>query len=285
MIYCMHNLKEVFSMDKQTFVSQNEAKYRNMRLSLLMIVIFSALNVISLVLLETYFVFSAYIPLLVVSVGAGIYASSDIFLFYIIFAIIALILVLPYFLCWLFGKKKLGWMIAALVIFSVDSLFFLVDFLFALLMGEFTMILDLIFRVWALVSLAMGVSYGLKAAKEPAPAPAPNAEAGEYVPYEQVSDDVTRTLTVIRGKSFIGCAVPLVCYINGSEVFRLKNKESNTITVGGNSFELGVMFSNGLTSGSVTVPAGAENISYTVTIKSGMMANKVIFTPTATTEG
>ena len=47
-----------------TFTSINDAKYKNMRVSLLAIVIFSAINLISITLTQTYFLFSAYLFIL-----------------------------------------------------------------------------------------------------------------------------------------------------------------------------------------------------------------------------
>ena len=184
-------------------------------------------------------------------------------------------------------------MIGALVMFSLDTLLFLPDFITFLMAGDFSMILDLAFHVYALVSLAMGVSYGLKAKKEAASAAEAiptiaDAMIGNETDYAAAQNDIfaglQRTVTVTRKKSFVGCAIPIVIYANGQEVCRLKNGESQTVTVGANSFELGATLSNGLGAGSTIVPEGTTALSYQAAIKSGMMASRVVLTQTAISE-
>jgi hypothetical protein len=175
-------------------------------------------------------------------------------------------------------------MIAALVLFSLDSVAFLFDFILLLLSGEFSGIIDLLIRTWALVSLAMAVKFGLKAAKDPAPVQddtAANAEENVYVPGEDGMSEVQRTLTIRRKKAYAGCAIKFVCYINGNEACSLTNGETQTLSVSGNSFDIGVMFSNGLATVSEKIPAGTEDLDYTVYVKSGFWAAKMFVVPTA----
>ncbi len=275
------------------FTSINDAKYKNMRVSLLAIVIFSAINLISITLTQTYFLFSAYLPQLLAIEGYALYLETELAAFPIIMGLIGFVTVIPYFVCWIFSKKHIGWMIGALVMFSLDTLLFLPDFLMYLLGGDFSMLLDLAFHVYALVSIAMGVSYGLKAKKEA-------ATAAEAIPtmadamvengtdYTSACDDTfadfQRTVTVSRKKSFVGCAIPIIIYANGKEVCRLKNGESQTVTVSANSFELGATLSNGLGAGSTMVPEGTTALTYQAVIKSGMMASRVVLTQMSTVE-
>ena len=270
-------------MNNRQFLSQNEAKFRNARLSLLLIVVFSAVNIFSVVLLDTYFLFSAYIPQILASIGAMLYFDTGIVAIYFIFAVIGLLTVVPYLLCWIFSKKKQGWMIAALVMFSLDSVLFLIDFVSLLMQGDFSYIIDLAIRVWALVSLIFGVKYGLKTKAEAA-----NKEPDEVCDviedtYEEVTEvaygGAERTVTVIRKKSYIGCAMPMICYANGKEVCQLKNGETKSFTVSDKPFELGAMFKNGMCSGSLSVDAGTDALNYKVAIKAGMIANTIIITP------
>lgn len=272
-----------------TFTSLNDAKYRNMRISLLLIVIASTVNLFSIILTETYFLFSAYITQLLALVGYSLYLETQMIVYPIVMGVIGLITVVPYLLCFIFSKKHVGWMIGALVIFSLDSLLFLPDFFAFLMQGDVSMILDLAIRIYALVSLAMGVSYGLKAKKETANAAdaiptmgdATVGVGADYVPsFDAQVSDVTREVTVTRKKSFVGCAMPIVIYVNGKEVCRLKNGETQTVTVGSNSFELGAKSTNGLCAGSTMVPTGTDALSYQAAIKTGMVANHIVLTRT-----
>ena len=270
-----------------TFTSIYDAKYKSMRLSLLLIAVMSTINLVSIIFAETYFLFSAYLPQLLVSVGYSLYLETEITAFPIIMGLIGLVTIVPYFVCWVLSKKHIGWMIGALVMFSLDSLLFLPDFFLLLLSGDVSMLLDLAIRIYALVSLAMGVSYGLKAKKETATAAEaiPTmadvlAENGtDYAPATTPeADEVQRAVTVTRKKSFVGCAMPIVIYANGKEVCRLKNGESQTFTVGSNAFELGAQMSNGLCVGSTMVSEGTTALSYQAAIKSGMMTSHIELT-------
>ncbi|MBQ9112480.1 MAG: hypothetical protein IJY08_02755 [Clostridia bacterium] len=272
-------------MNKNQFVSQNEAKYKNGRISLLCIIIFSAINVLSIAFADVYFLFSAYIPQLVTSVGAILYADTGEMLFYIIAVIMSLLLIVPYLLCYIFSKKKVGWMIAALVIFGIDSLIFLPDFILWVF-EDVSMILDMAVRVIALVTLILGVVAGLKAEKEPKVAP----ETGEGMAYTPAGGEsldsetadtaqMMRALTIKRKKKYTGCAIEFRCFENGKEICRLKNGKSQTVMVTAQAFEFGVMFANGLSSEKILVPAGTTEIAYTVEPKMGFSMAKIIITP------
>lgn len=270
-----------------TFTSLNDAKYKNMRISLLLIVVMSIVNLFSVMLLESYFLFSAYLTQLLAFTGYSLYLETEKILFPILMGVIGLISVVPYLLCWIFSKKHVGWMIGALVLFSLDSLLFLPDFLVFLLEGDISMLLDLAIRIYALVSLAMGVSYGIKAKKDaeraeeavPTMGEALATDGTDYAPaFESATPDVERTVTVTRKKSLVGCAIPIVLYVNGKEVCRLKNGETQSFTVGSNAFELGAQLSNSLGAGSTMAPTGTDALAYQAAIKSGMMTSHVVLT-------
>ena len=71
---------------------------------------------------------------------------------------IGIALLVPCLLCWLFSKKKMGWMIAALVYFVFDTAFLL---LFALLLGMLTSIIDIVFHAWIIYYMIVGVKAGI----------------------------------------------------------------------------------------------------------------------------
>lgn len=143
-------------------------RYNSARIDLLIVAIATAINLILLATgSDTYFLFSASIPYAIGFTARymcglypeeyydGGYAAYDFFdpsLFYIALAIGALI-TLCYVLFFIFSKNnKVGCMIAALVVFSVDTLFMLWYYGLAL-----EMLMDVVFHVIVIVILAMGV--------------------------------------------------------------------------------------------------------------------------------
>lgn len=253
---------------------QNKNRYDQGRGALLVVAILSVVNLLSVTLTDTYFLFSSYVTQLFAFWGAILYEETQAVVFPVIFGIIGLITVVPYFLCYLFSKKRAGWMIAALVLFGIDSLIFLVDFVSLIAVGEISMLMDLVIRVWVIVSLAQGVKYGLRVKKDEE-----NAE-NESVPTaydcdangEEAFDEmasVVRTVTIARAKSFAGCAMQVSCCVDGKPVEMLKNGETKTIRISGKACELAILAPTGAASNVVGIPAGYENKSYTLKCKTG----------------
>ncbi|MBE6585889.1 MAG: hypothetical protein E7645_05090 [Ruminococcaceae bacterium] len=273
---------------KAIAMSQNETKYKNMRLMLLMTLIFSFVNCITIFAADMFFYFSAYLPLVIISVGKLFTEVPGGMIVYIIYTVLSIVLLVPYLLCYIFSKKRVGWMIAGLIIFSADTLLLLVDVLTAF---SSTLVICMVFHIYIIVTLAMGVKYGLDAKKERENAtngiPADAYAAGDaFVPQEDGSyatvetstyADVRRTITVIRKKSFVGCAVAIHCYAGNNQVFSLKNGKSDTFEATGDTFVLRAGSGNGLVVGEIQVPAGTENLTYEVAMKMGMVTNTLEF--------
>ena len=271
-------------MNQQQLYYQKSNQYRSARGSLLTIVLLSVINVFSMIFSGSYFLFSAYLPQLFIYMGLDLAAESGDSLFLIVAGVFAVIVVVPYLLCWIFSKKHVGWMIGALCMFSLDSVLFLVDFVAFLQAGDFTMIIDLLIRVWAIVSLILGVKHGLAAKKEAENAPLEAtpafAENGDYAPNATEYSGLQRPITLARQKAFAASLVPMACYVNGKEVCVLKNGESQTVYAPEEAFELKVMLvaaNNGAfgvqpapTQGSITVDAGTAPLTYTLRMKSGL---------------
>lgn len=174
-------------------------KLRIARGNLLLTVIFTVINIVlTAANAGIYLLFSASVPHIIAEMGAMAvwypeefaemgFEVTDPKTLMIVCVAIGLILTVPYFLCWVFSKKHYGWMIAALVMFSFDTLFLLFFF-------DKSMILDLLFHAWVLYYLIMGVVNGACARKAHA------AEAGQPVgeeayivrePGAQPADDMT----------------------------------------------------------------------------------------------
>ena len=95
-----------------------EMKYKRSRYNLLLVAIVSVINLFSLALSQTYFLFSAQIPsffveLFMYTEEGEIAPFADL----IIPIVLGVILTIPYLLCFFFSKKRPGWMVAALVFF------------------------------------------------------------------------------------------------------------------------------------------------------------------------
>lgn len=252
-------------------------KYNNSRLSILLLFIFSVINIFTISTLGTYFLFSAYLPQVLISLA---YLDPSLTP---VMVILSILYILPYLLCYIFSKKKAGWMVAALVLFSVDSLFFLIDLFAYLAAGDLSFIIDLIFRIYVLASLIIGV-VNRKQAVSVANGVQENA-ANENVNQGSETEgnvdfyDTTRQLTIQRKKKFVGCAVAILVYANGKELGKLKNGQTETFTVPARAFHLRVAFSNGLSDNSIEIAAGESPIAYEVVPKMGFTANVLELNP------
>ena len=252
-------------------------KYNNSRQSILLLFIFSVINIFSISTLGTYFLFSAYLPQVLISLA---YLDPSLTP---VMVILSILYILPYLLCYIFSKKKAGWMIAALVLFSVDSLFFLIDLPAYLAAGEVSFLIDLFFRIYVLASLIIGV-VNRKQAVSVANGVQENA-ANENVNQGSETEgnvdfyDTTRQLTIHRKKKFVGCAVAILVYANGKELGKLKNGQTETFTVPARAFHLRVAFSNGLSDNSIEIAAGESPIAYEVVPKMGFTANVLELNP------
>ena len=145
---------------------QNKNRYDQGRYALLTVVILSLINLFSIVAIDRYYLFSSYVTKFLGVKGAIMYMDTGDVIFPILYGFVGFITVIPYFLCFLFSKKHVGWMIGALALFSIDSACFLSEFFLYVSVGELSTILDALVRVWVLVSLAMGVKYGLRVNKD-----------------------------------------------------------------------------------------------------------------------
>lgn len=180
---------------------QLEAKYNNYTSNILWVIAFTVINLILLAMDgNSYFLFSAFIPYFVVDMAmlftgsypAEFYEGLDGFtpmdnsVLIITVAIAALVLVL-YLICWLFAhKQKVGWLIFATVLFSIDTAALLlinglaIDFL-----------IDIIFHVWVIICLALGIATHSKLKKLPEDEP-------ENLQTETTEEEPTQNSPVLR---------------------------------------------------------------------------------------
>ena len=135
----------------------SQRKYNLSRSNLLFATVISFINVVALALGSGfYLLFSAFLPLALTSGGVAIVQEGEAgqSLVYIM-AGISLLIILPYLLCWIFSKRHYVWMIIALVYFSIDCLFMLLSF-------DVSLLLDILFHVWVMYYLIVGVKHGAR---------------------------------------------------------------------------------------------------------------------------
>ena len=274
-------------MKQKKMMSPTETKLNNARLWLLLITVLSAVNLILPYVTGTYFVFSSYFSRLIADIGYFTALELEAPVIMYVFTAVAAVCIVPYLLCWIFSKKHYGWMIAGLVLFCLDTAVFLIDVPAYIVAGDYSVIVDLLFRIFGIVALASGVKTALGVEKEKRE----NKEKAE----SGVSDEgdaqnggvtetdptATRELTITRKKAFAGCAVAFVCYADDKMICQVKNGESVKVDVPASSFSLGVMLSSQFASAKITVPAGTDPIAYTAYVKTGFWSGKLIITETA----
>lgn len=145
--------------------SEVEVNFNKSRSNLLLVIVFSVLNVIlTLVNAGINFLFSATFPMFVVGLGQAFSDKSGDNAYLIIAVIVAFILIACYGVCYLLSKKHKAFIVVALVFFSIDTLFLL----WILSLGiDYSAIFDIAFHVWVVYSLIIGVKAWLDLKKLP----------------------------------------------------------------------------------------------------------------------
>lgn len=162
------------SFNKSTQITLSEKfkyAYTSARITFIIAVALTLVNVVLLLFgSDTYFLFSITIPYQIVVTGMlytgklpieGEMTANMSEAAIIVFVAIAVVILAVYFLCFLFSKKKVGWMIAGLILFVADTLYFLVAVISSF---EVLALMDLLFHGIILAYFVRGVSgyYKLK---------------------------------------------------------------------------------------------------------------------------
>lgn len=186
-------------MQRQALVS----KYSAARSNLILLVVFSFINLIMLATgAGSYFLFSASVPYVITGLGMflcgmapeeayegldGMYFFDK--SFFAVLFIISILIIALYLLCWLFSKNnKVKWLITALVLFGIDTL---VMFIYYGISAD--MIIDIIFHIWVIVILAMGIDAHYKLKKMPVEETMIEAEYTE-IPEEEFAGEATAAI-------------------------------------------------------------------------------------------
>ena len=153
-------------------------KYNGARANLLFATVISFINVVVLALGSGfYMLFSAFLPLALTSSGVALFEAGEAQQSFVyIMAGVSILVTLPYLLCWIFSKRHYAWMIVALVYFAIDCVIMLVSF-------DVSLILDVVFHIWVMYYLIVGVKYGVRLdrmKKEAQQQPPQNPQNGDF---------------------------------------------------------------------------------------------------------
>jgi len=148
---------QTIDKNSREYLERQRANGRN---NLLLVVIFTVINLVLLLTDSgTYFLFSASVPYYFTALGMGMDLGAGIEgigVFTGTALVISALILIAYLLCWIFSKKRIGWIIAALVLFIVDSVLLIVMGLAMDLLTD--SIMDLVFHAWVVVSLCQVLS-------------------------------------------------------------------------------------------------------------------------------
>ncbi len=147
-------------------IALEQKTYTQAKIDLLIIIAFTLINIILLIAGgDTYMLFSAYIPYMLVVYGYFYAGRADASMYedvqnfepqgdglLIVTVAVALLILAAYLILALMSKKHYGYMLAAAVLFTVDTLFIL---------GSFD-ILSMAIHVVMLIVIARGVFVGKK---------------------------------------------------------------------------------------------------------------------------
>ena len=163
-----------------------QQKYNASRANLLLMLAFTVVNIVLFFLdSATMFLFSATVPYVFTMFGYMLSAETADNLFVIIGIAVAAVIIVVYLLCWIFSKKRYGWMIAALVLFVIDTLFMAWFYIIA---GEASGAMDALIHIWVLYYLITGVISGYKLKKMPEAVGLSDAETGESAGGTETAD-------------------------------------------------------------------------------------------------
>ena len=141
-------------------------KFNSSRGNLLLVVALSTLNIILyLAGTDFFFLFSATFPMLTVVWGEIFAASFDSNVFLFIGIALAFLSVSFYVVCYLLTNKYRGWIVAALIALSLDSMLLL--WLLTSFEFDISTIIEIAIRVWVMYYLVSGTRTWIALRKMP----------------------------------------------------------------------------------------------------------------------
>ncbi len=240
-------MANLFTSQKNTATTPREAleaKYNNSIVNLLLVVAFSAINVVLLIVnANSYFLFSAFVPYFIADLGmyyTGSYPEDYYYdvgdmefadkSFLIICVAVAVAVILLYLLSWFFArKKKAGWLIFASVLFCIDTVaMFLITGINA------DMIMDIVFHAWVVFSLINGVVTYFKLKKLPVEEVKSETEEDAAESYETPEDNST----VLRmADTEVKARILLEAETAGYRIVYRRVKKTNELVINGRVYD------------------------------------------------
>ena len=137
-----------------------QAKYNSARADLMVMLVFTLVNIILLVFdADVMMLFSATVPYY--ALVFAMYVSESLLVPAVIIMLASLV---AYALCWAFSEKHYGWMIAALVMFIIDTVCLVLLYWF---LEDVSGILDFVIHAVLLYYFFMGAKSGRELSKLP----------------------------------------------------------------------------------------------------------------------
>ncbi len=186
-------------MEKTKLTKSPLRLYRSARYSILLLIALTVVNVL-LKRIRDHFYFASSVYLS--------YYLCDCFAGWKGILLAALVLV-PYLLAFFLSRKRTAWMIIALILFALDTLFLLYIMTTAFQRGEnaAVMIADLFVHLLGIVELAMGVKYRYAASEETQQF---GREFGPVVTSTDIDDRYTEVACIVSLSKENGKATPEV---------------------------------------------------------------------------
>ncbi len=205
-----------------------EQRYTSARQNLFLMILLTAVNLIAMALgADWMMLFSASVPYFTLMFSLPSFGLIPL----PIGAVITVLAVGLYLLTWIMSKKHYGWMIAALVMFSLDMLLMLgMNLFFYLAMGETLSVLQILIQIWVLYYLIIGVRYGYLRTVVPE-----ETEEEQTCGEPDVSDEqAVSTSTVPRPADMdVKAGVLLEAEVAGYRVCYRRVKQTNELVING----------------------------------------------------
>ena len=222
-----------------------ENQYHSARQNIIVILVCSAVNILMLALnTGTYFLFSASIPYILVDFArfyCGMYpeeyyagdfegmipADKSLFIGSMVVAVIILAIYLLFYFC--SKEHRVGFLIAALVFFSIDTLalFYFYGF-------DITSIMDIVFHGWIIFVLARGVKAHYDLEKLP---PETVVVEGEFTDITDGEASVIRNSTAIRpADTDVKARVLMEIETLGHKITYRRIKRTNELVIDGDVY-------------------------------------------------
>jgi hypothetical protein len=235
-------MAELFKNKSKMYSKPNnlETKYNSSIANLLLVVVFSAVNIVLLLVnADTYFLFSAFLPYFAVDYGmflCGMYPEEYYYdmpdttfedkSFLGLYIAIAAAFLLAYLLCWyLAKKKKIGAVILALVMFLIDTAAML--WLTGFVMDS---IIDILMHIWVISYLVIGIVTYFKIKKAPQEELCDTDGCCEA---EDEATDVDGNSKVLRMADDVKCRVFVEAEEKGMHIVFRRVKRTNELVING----------------------------------------------------